>query len=204
MAEDIEFKNEHVLQAAARIDSEGVRPRNQATRYEVLIRGKRYPPKEVVRFAHEAATGEYEQHLGSGGEPTNKKLRALGFPILPKKELLLAERQRNLQGDVKQSLADGPQKRRERLKRAAKAPEAVVSTVALFRRNPDVVAEVLERADGRCEECGKPAPFIKKSDGKPYLEVHHKKQLAHGGDDTVENAIAVCPNCHRKLHFGAK
>jgi predicted HNH restriction endonuclease len=22
--------------------------------------------------------------------------------------------------------------------------------------------------------------------------------------DTVNNAIAVCPNCHRELHFGSK
>ncbi len=22
-----------------------------------------------------------------------------------------------------------------------------------------------------------------------------------GGDDTVENALGLCPNCHRELHF---
>lgn len=33
-------------------------------------------------------------------------------------------------------------------------------------------------------------------------EVHHKVPLSAGGDDTVENAIALCPNCHRKAHFG--
>jgi 5-methylcytosine-specific restriction protein A len=26
--------------------------------------------------------------------------------------------------------------------------------------------------------------------------------LAEGGEDTVENALALCPNCHRRLHFG--
>ncbi|WP_342542729.1 HNH endonuclease signature motif containing protein [Paenisporosarcina sp. FSL H8-0542] len=36
----------------------------------------------------------------------------------------------------------------------------------------------------------------------PYLEVHHIKRLADNGEDSVENAIAVCPNCHRELHFG--
>ncbi|WP_147195697.1 HNH endonuclease [Rummeliibacillus stabekisii] len=36
----------------------------------------------------------------------------------------------------------------------------------------------------------------------PNLEVHHIKRLADGEEDTVENAIAVCPNCHRELHFG--
>jgi 5-methylcytosine-specific restriction protein A len=72
----------------------------------------------------------------------------------------------------------------------------------VFARNPDVVAEVLERAGGRCEYCGCPAPFTKRSNGMPYLEVHHKIQLAHDGEDTVSNAVALCPNCHRKAHYG--
>ncbi|MGB4922720.1 MAG: HNH endonuclease signature motif containing protein, partial [Candidatus Nitrotoga sp.] len=37
---------------------------------------------------------------------------------------------------------------------------------------------------------------------QPYLEVHHKMQLAKGGEDTVENALGLCPNCHRYSHFG--
>lgn len=47
----------------------------------------------------------------------------------------------------------------------------------------------------------KKAPFLRKKDNSPYLEVHHIITLANGVDDTVENAIAVCPNCHRELHF---
>jgi hypothetical protein len=81
-------------------------------------------------------------------------------------------------------------------------PEKIERKIFDFIRNPNVVAEVLERASGVCEECSNPAPFIKASDGTPYLEVHHKIRLADGGDDTVDNAIAVCPNCHRKLHYG--
>ncbi|SFB88291.1 HNH endonuclease [Marinospirillum celere] len=57
-----------------------------------------------------------------------------------------------------------------------------------------------ERENGQA--CGTPAPFNRKSDGTPYLEVHHKTPLALGGEDTVENAIALCPNCHRKAHYG--
>ena len=32
------------------------------------------------------------------------------------------------------------------------------------------------------------------------MEVHHIKQLAKGGEDTLRNAVALCPNCHRKMH----
>ena len=75
-------------------------------------------------------------------------------------------------------------------------------TTSIFKRNPDVVADVLINANGFCQKCNKAAPFVKRKDGTPYLEVHHKLKLADGGDDTVENAIALCPNCHRKMHFG--
>jgi 5-methylcytosine-specific restriction protein A len=71
-----------------------------------------------------------------------------------------------------------------------------------FKRNPDVVVETLSRANGVCEKCNKNAPFLRKKDKTPYLEVHHKTMLSNGGEDTLENTIAVCPNCHRELHYG--
>ena len=74
--------------------------------------------------------------------------------------------------------------------------------ITAYKRNADVIVEVLIRAKGSCEQCKSKAPFSKKSDGTPYLEVHHKVQLSNGGDDTVENAIALCPNCHRERHYG--
>jgi len=95
--------------------------------------------------------------------------------------------------------------REQRLTRLAAAPKRPVRTLVLtteFRRNPDVVAEVLERAGGTCESCHEPAPFARRSDGTPYLEVHHRLPLAQEGEDTIENAIAQCPNCHRMAHFG--
>lgn len=92
--------------------------------------------------------------------------------------------------------------RDERLAQANRKPEVIKVITSTFKRNPDVVATVLERANGICERCGAPAPFMRASDGTPYLEVHHKVRLADGGEDTIENTIAVCPNCHRELHFG--
>lgn len=81
-------------------------------------------------------------------------------------------------------------------------PEKIVVETTVFRRNPAVVVEVLQRAGGTCERCGSKAPFARRIDGSPYLEVHHKVTLASGGEDTTENAVALCPNCHRQEHFG--
>lgn len=83
-----------------------------------------------------------------------------------------------------------------------KEPLRSITTVALFVRDPAVKAAVLQAAAGHCENCGQPAPFLRE-DGTSYLEVHHVKWLAQGGSDTVSNAVALCPNCHRRLHYGA-
>lgn len=107
-----------------------------------------------------------------------------------------------LEDGIKASLRLSKEQRGERLKKALRLPRLLTVTTTTYQRNADVVAEVLERANGVCERCGAAAPFIRVSDGTPYLEVHHKVRLADGGEDTVENAIAVCPNCHRELHFG--
>ena len=89
----------------------------------------------------------------------------------------------------------------ERAKRLAAAPVISVP-VRRFERNPDVIAQTLANAAGKCQRCGHPAPFMRKSDGSPYLEVHHKHSLSEGGEDSLENTIALCPNCHRELHYG--
>jgi 5-methylcytosine-specific restriction protein A len=110
--------------------------------------------------------------------------------------------QSTFQSSVQRSIHAARDDRLVRLAKAPKKPVAVTLVSKSYQRNPDVVAEVLFRAAGKCERCNGIAPFARRSDGSPYLEVHHKVQLAHGGDDTIENAIALCPNCHRELHFG--
>ena len=96
--------------------------------------------------------------------------------------------------------------REARLRRLSLSPETPPSRTRVvtydFHRSADVVAEVLFRANGCCESCLKGAPFISRSKGMPYLEVHHRLPLAQGGLDRVENAVALCPNCHRQDHFG--
>lgn len=84
-----------------------------------------------------------------------------------------------------------------------KKPASTQSSVTQFIRDPAVVVWVLAEAAGLCECCGKPAPFMRE-DGSPFLEVHHVLRLADGGEDTTSNAAALCPSCHRELHYGAE
>ncbi|MEI3508351.1 MAG: HNH endonuclease [Bacilli bacterium] len=52
---------------------------------------------------------------------------------------------------------------------------------------------------GICDLCHNPAPF-KKKNGEAYLEEHHVITLADGGPDAIYNTVALCPNCHKKVH----
>lgn len=81
----------------------------------------------------------------------------------------------------------------------------VVYESGVFRiiRCSKVKAWVLANAKGRCENCYSKAPF-KDAKGFPYLEVHHMKHLADKGSDTPSNTVALCPNCHRAIHFSEK
>lgn len=108
----------------------------------------------------------------------------------------------SLEKQINESQKDSSTNRKKRIRKAPKKPEKSLLSITVYRRNADVVAEVLTRASGTCEACSTLAPFIRAKDGTPYLEVHHVEHLADGGDDTVENAEALCPNCHREKHYG--
>ena len=132
---------------------------------------------------------------------TRKYLENLAFEIFDEKACGKSS-VRDFQESVRKSRKLVSAERRERLRLAPKYPERMLTKLIAFRRNPDVVAERLEIAKGICEDCGALAPFNRASDGTPFLEVHHMVSLADGGEDTVENTQALCPNCHRKVHFG--
>lgn len=71
----------------------------------------------------------------------------------------------------------------------------------IFERSKAVKDYVRLRAGGVCESCDRPAPFLGK-DGKPYLEAHHTQRLSDGGIDHPKFVAALCPTCHREIHYG--
>lgn len=69
-----------------------------------------------------------------------------------------------------------------------------------FARNPYVAAYAKRRTKGICQLCSSPAPFNNKANN-PHLETHHIIWLSKGGEDSIQNTVALCPNCHRKMHI---
>ncbi|MFT5717188.1 MAG: 5-methylcytosine-specific restriction protein A [Oleiphilaceae bacterium] len=112
------------------------------------------------------------------------------------------EMESDFQETINKARQNSEKERESFLQSAPKKPKSRSVTVQVYDRNPHVVIATLLRANGKCERCLSKAPFTRKSDNSPYLEVHHKIRLADNGDDSVENAIALCPNCHRQKHYG--
>ncbi|VVO90525.1 HNH endonuclease [Pseudomonas fluorescens] len=80
------------------------------------------------------------------------------------------------------------------------SPSRISSASTKLARVLKIKNWVLDQSRGICEGCNRAAPFLK-PDGQPYLEVHHVKHLANHGTDEISNAVALCPNCHRRCHY---
>jgi 5-methylcytosine-specific restriction protein A len=104
--------------------------------------------------------------------------------------------------------------RQRQIKRASQLPDDTLLAMAVHSRrgspvgpadgfgecrNVYVAEFTKRRADGICQLCKHKAPFSNKKD-EPYLEIHHITRLTKGGEDSIYNCVALCPNCHRKMH----
>ena len=70
----------------------------------------------------------------------------------------------------------------------------------IYRSRSEIVSKITKlRANGFCDLCGEAAPFVLEN-GAPYLETHHLVWMSKNGPDVIWNTVALCPNCHRKVH----
>ncbi len=79
---------EHILQAINQIDRQDLHLRS-STVYDVVYKGKRYPPRELLRLAHQVASGTASEWVASAGIAANAYLEKLGFSVVNKQPLFL-------------------------------------------------------------------------------------------------------------------
>lgn len=186
----------------------------ELTRTRTRFIKKNYYDKLASQFGRSAKAFEYRMQnisyvlslMGRDWLPGLKPAKNVGAKVAAQIEALIAE----LEGRPVAPTVAFEISVREKVKKAplvppegSAAPKASTATVTQYQRDSSVKAWVLRQANGTCECCGKQAPFVD-SDGLPYLEVHHIRKLAEKGSDTVTNAVAICPNCHRELHYGGR
>ncbi|MCD7893422.1 MAG: helix-turn-helix domain-containing protein [Erysipelotrichaceae bacterium] len=79
----------------------------------------------------------------------------------------------------------------------------MVLTKKYIISNPEIEKYVMNRANGICELCEKPAPF--KVNDIPFLQIYYINSSQEDGKDNVSNAAALCPNCYQKMkHLNLK
>lgn len=84
-----------------------------------------------------------------------------------------------------------------------------VSSHEIPRRDRLKILQVEKASNYHCQIQNTHFSFISESTGNPYLEGHHIIPLSQQDDfsyslDCFANIIALCPNCHRFLHYGLK
>ena len=77
------------------------------------------------------------------------------------------------------------------------------TTISTYGRNPIITERAKLLAGGVCRLCREEGPFMDTVHDLPFLETHHVTWLSKGGRDSIDNTVALCPNCHRKMHHVA-
>jgi 5-methylcytosine-specific restriction protein A len=140
-----------------------------------------------------------ETQKGEDGSPRNVWM----FPLRRKQEDYLIEEEK-IEGLDKAKLKISRRLALDKLKQRAEDNQSVNVSIRetkaiTYIRDPYVSEYAKRIADGKCQLCGGNAPFTD-NEGKPYLETHHIEWLSNGGADTINNTVALCPNCHRRMH----
>jgi len=110
--------------------------------------------------------------------------------------------------DVRHRSVDSQElvEKRQRAEEAAnKSPKRDIERTvgSNYSRSPAIKDYAKARANGVCEYCKEPAPF-ETDDGEPYLEAHHVDELGEGGEDHPDKVVALCPSCHKEIHYGQR
>lgn len=78
-----QIKEEHIIYAIDQLNKNGWDPKKNSTKFDLLYKENKYPPKMVIRYAGTAATGHEPKHF-SGGKDSNELLMRFGFTIIDK------------------------------------------------------------------------------------------------------------------------
>lgn len=124
-----------------------------------------------------------------------KTVEGEAINILP--EVIINKKKEQQEREAKQLSKEELEKRVYSSKKGVGVREVISKT---YERNPYVAELAKRRAQGTCQLCDRPAPFNDKN-GIPFLETHHVNWLSQGGEDTIQNTVALCPNCHRQMHI---
>ena len=186
------LENEHFFEAADRIDHEGVPAERQSYRYDVVLRGKLYPPKYVISLACGIATGtELPSNRFNAIEAKNH-FRRRGIEVIDRHA---AARAKIKPEDEASVFPEGAERYRLHRSRERNSSVAIAAKTRRFE----------ETGELRCDVCSLDFGEMYGSYGAGFIEAHHTVPVAtldDGATTKLSDIALVCSNCQRMLHRG--
>ena len=182
----------HFQQAIKEIDELGVPNRRRSLTYDLLMDGKKYPPKYVISIAHKFVNGEEWPSTKFNSVETKNYFIGKGYKILNKNDEELPEIQPE---DGESTYPEGIEIYKQH-KQRERDPK-IVKTVKENR--------LLKDSDLKCDVCDFSFRRIYGELGAGFIEAHHTipvSELRGKRKTKIEEIALVCSNCHRMLHSG--
>ncbi|SFC57673.1 HNH endonuclease [Polaromonas sp. OV174] len=184
------LKKVHLKKAAAEIDLNGAPKDRESVHYDLVLRGKLYPPKYVISLAQGYATGEDLPARSFSAVEAKNYFIGRGYTVIDRRHDAL---QKVAPEDEESSFPEGAAI--YRLHRHLER-DGAISRKAKAKR-------LAETGKLECEVCQ--FDFVARygSIGNGFIEAHHKTHVSKnlGTAKTKASDLAlVCSNCHRMLH----
>ena len=189
------LKFRHFLQAVEEIEKHGVPERRKSYRYDLLINGKKYPPKYVISIAYKHLSGEEWLSENFNAVETKNYFIRNGYRILDKKKRKKLSKIKT--EDSESRYPEG--KEQYRLHKKLDRDSTLGKKAKLYRL--DKVGEL------RCDVCEFSFSDTYGELGAGFIEAHHTVPVSElkGTRKTKLDEIAlVCSNCHSMLHTGER
>ena len=180
----------HILEAAARIDRDGVAAGRDSRHYDLLLDGRRYPPKYVISIAGGLASGEEYPASEFNAVEAKNYFISHGYEVIDRRAeaatIVVAEDDESAFPEGRVRYANHRRLERDSsITRKAKAKRLAETDVLC------------------CEVCEMDFVQTYGEIGIGFIEAHHKKPVAEldGSEKTkISDLALVCSNCHRMLH----
>lgn len=187
------LNDKHFKLAATEIDRLGVPTERNSVHYDLVIDGKRYPPKYIVSLATKFATGEEYPASDFNAVEAKNYFRSKGYEVIDRRaeaeDVVVDE-------DDESAFPEGLEsfKTHRHLERDGKMPHKAKAK------------RLAETGKLECDICGMDFHRFYGELGHGFIEAHHTvpvSKLNGAAKTKISDLALVCSNCHRMLHRGS-
>ena len=182
--------DKHYKSAAKQIDQKGVPNERKSVHYDLVLGGKRYPPKYIISLATKFASGSEHPANDFNAVEAKNYFISRDYEIIDRR----IETKNIIVDEDDESVS--PEGKRVFVKHRKLERDGTIPKKAKAKR-------FAETGKLECEVCGFDFTERYGSVGIGFIEAHHKKLVSKldGKEKTkISDLALVCSNCHRMLH----